>query len=326
MDEFGNILRSTQVQVARARFWERLFPLLLWGWFAAGAVILLGKFSVPAVTLVGLSAAGIVPLAGAAVSWSLTRRFSAVHAAVLLDRRAGLGGAPLMLLAHPRSGWDKEWVGRASECVPQISWTWRAKRSLPAFAFVAATLAVPQQEAIFEGLRVPHSAATLEVERLREHLEKMKENQAVAPEVVDRVKEELDALKKSAEDRSLGPQTWEGIDHVGEQMHRLAREQASKLETASSLAERLQEGLKEGAKEAQQRESLEALERAMMGIAPDGLPEGALEMTRRALGDGEPPDADELREAMGALREFLGDALEELEEEAERLHDHSDGD
>jgi hypothetical protein len=247
----------------------------------------------PAGVAAGMALALAVPLAGAVVALLRSRRPSLVEAAIVLDRRGGLGGFPLLFLDHPKSEWASAAEG-ATAAVPRLAPGFYARRLLPGILFFLTTLVVPKQEGLFSGL-VPRrdSAAKREVQKLAEEMKKIEEKKILPEQEIERMRQELKSLEATAEKKALTQEAWEGLDHLSEQMRRATQEQSSQMSLAAAAAERLSDTLSPSKlDEAAKMEQLEALKRAMIDLP-------MTEALRKALENPEKLDPAALKEALG---------------------------
>jgi hypothetical protein len=283
-----------------------------WGLLGAGVVALAGKLMLPAGVAVGMALALAVPLAGAVVALLRRRRPSLVEAAIVLDRRGGLGGFPLLFLDHPESEWARHAAEGATAAVPRLALGFYARRLLPSLLFFLATLIVPRQEGLFSSLVLRRdSAAKREVQKLAGEMKKIEEKKVLPEQEIERMRQELKSLEATAEKKALTQEAWEGLDHLSEQMRRAMQEQSSQMSLAAATAERLAATLSASKlDEAAKMEQIEALKRAMIDLP-------MTETVRKALENPDKLDPDALKKALGDLKEFLDGQLADCDKNHE---------
>lgn len=308
----GQAVASTRAALRTARFWETLSVWLLWGWLAAGLVLLISRLTWPPAVWIALGLAAAAAVAAVAAA-ARTPQPSETSAAVLLDRRGHLEGLPLLAGQDGDRAWMERFADRlaaARDAVPRVRAGRFALRILPAAAFLAAAFAVPQRRAFESHAASSHSAVRREADRIEQLIEILEKRDALSQEEADRAREELETLTKS----DVGAETWEGLDQLSDRLHQKASEKEASLDRASSEAERLSRSLDE----LQEKEEAEALEKILSqsGKLPEEL--------RKRLDQGK-ADPQELEKALKDLKEYLDSESQELAEETERLHDHGEG-
>jgi hypothetical protein len=288
----------------------------VWPRWAIGALLTAGTFALVC-RLFFASFAAVLPwlwlapiLAGVpALVVCAMRAYNDSHLVAIADTLSGGSGTLLTLAERQDTAWAKSPLFTKASAIrlPHIRPWRRLAPVLPALAFLAVTLAIPQRAASARGSLGDEVVADLEAAVVQ-----LKQQSLVTPEEEKSLEEELARIKRAALER-MDASTWEAADAMRDKMaaSMAARDDAAKWAEASlaRYAASVQAGGIDTSGAGSAEANAEELSKALETLLKSGMLQGAsaelLELASgtRAL----PSDVAGLAALGDSLSEFLGE-------------------
>jgi hypothetical protein len=287
----------------------------VWPAWAAGSLLVAGTLAIvcrlflasfaPALPWLWLAP---VLAAGPALVICAQRAYSHSHLVAIADTLSGGSGALLTMAERHDAVWaEAPLFMKASQIVLPRFRPWRRLALVvPALAFLALALAIPQRTASTRGTLGDEIVADLEAAVVQ-----LKQQALITPQEEQSLEEEIARIKRAALER-MDASTWEAADAMRDRMaaSMAAKDDAAKWaeESLARYAAAVQAGAVDtsgaGSSEPHAKELSEALERLVNSGMLAGASTELLELASgsRAL----PSDANGLAELGRSLAEFLG--------------------
>jgi hypothetical protein len=286
--------------------WPRWILASLLG---AGIVALVCRLFIPAAAS-NLPWLWLAPVLASlpAVIVCVRRRYRHADVVALADSLGGGQGLLLSRLERPGTAWDgTPLMSRASTIdLPRLRPWRRLLPLLPAFAFLAVALLLPQRWPADDALLAEEIAADLTAT-----LGDLKEQGLITPDDEQRLEEEIERIRTSARER-VDAASWEAADALRERLSARLSEQQDALQWAAASLARYAAAAQSAAASSDGAATPEALASeladALGRLAQSGLLDDAPADLRALARSGRlPADADALRRLTGSLAEYLAE-------------------
>ena len=300
-------LRRLARRLALGQFLD-LWPLCAVGsLLLAGSVALVCRMFVPGAAPF-LPWLCLAPVAAAVpvLAICFIRAYRPTEVAALADWLSGGHGVLLTQLETNDPAWSasKLFQNASRFVLPRLRPWRRLAMVLPALAFLAIALALPQRAAQASDAALADEIAA----DLAATLAELKGQDLITPEEEQRLEEEIERIRQSAQER-VDSSSWEAADAVREKVAAGVSDKQDAVKWAQDSLARFAAAVQDGpnaglGSEAEAAELMKALEK----LAQTGLLEGApADLKRLAQGGKLPADPKSLQQLAASLSKYLGE-------------------